>query len=265
MTLDPLSTPQSPDRLFYALGSLLGADDLVDEQSYHRGRLARALAALHGGGTLIGLRVDYVAAGAQPEELQVTPGLALDRFGRLIDVPRTWCIRLDKWYNDATRVAQIKAGFHVDSVVADVFIRFDPNDRGRIPSFASTSYDSINAVSTSRVRDAFFIDLIPRKVLSVPDANWPGIAAATVKADMQKAILNAGKELGADFVNNQWAPQQEHEPGIDTTMLLLARVKLPATDADPKPTRSGAAVPPPDNSIRRFIYPPSMQAQLHGL
>ncbi len=266
---DPVELPQSPDRVYYALGTLLGADDFVDEQSYHRGRLARALAALHGGGTLAGLRVDWVKpAAGKAEELEVMPGLALDRFGRLIDVPRKWCIRLEKWWK-AQQPADLNGGFNAarNAVVADVFIRFEPCDRGRTPAFASTSYDSLNAVTAARVRDAFHIDLIPRRVLSEPDALWEGIAAGAAKAAVQERILNAGKELGHDYGNNQWAPQAEHEPGIDTTSLLLARVDIPATaaaDDQNPPARTGADVRV-NNNIRRFVYPPGLLAQMLGL
>lgn len=267
---DPIGVPQSPDRVSYALGTLLGVEDFVAEQSYHRGRLARALGALHGGGTIAGLRVDYKPAGAnQAEELQVTPGLALDRFGRLIEVPRTWCIRLAKWYNEdnADRAAKLKAAFRGaprNAVVLDIFIRFQPCPRGLTPSFASTTFDGINAVSTARVRDGFAIDLIPRKTLTTPDVQWPGIAQGASKAAIQKAILDAGKELGVDYEKGAWKPQAEHEPGIDTTSLLLARFDVPAVDANPKPARTGQPQQP-DNSIRRFIYPPSLLAQLQGL
>jgi hypothetical protein len=263
---DPVGMPQSPDRVFYSLGSLLGVEDFRDEQAYHRGRLARALGALHGGGTVAGLRVDWAkTAPDHPEELRVTPGLGIDRLGRMIDVPRTWCIRVQKWY-DAQKPGDLKAAFQAarNAVVADVFIRFDENARGRTPSFASTTFDSINAVSASRLRDAFFIDLIPRRVLSQPDANWSGIAAGANKAALQKAILDAGRELGADFEKDQWKPQAEHEPGIDPTSLLLARVDIPAADANPRPTRQNADVKV-DNNIRRFVYPPSLLAQLLGM
>src|SRR5262245_37226124 len=89
------------DRVFYATGILLAADDFDAEQTYHRGRLARALAYLHGSGTVAGLRVGVLPAlapGADPaflqgreEELRVQPGLAIDRLGRLIEIPRAAC------------------------------------------------------------------------------------------------------------------------------------------------------------------------------
>src|SRR4051812_23559939 len=112
---DPIAEPNSPDRVFYATGTLLSAEDFVAEQSYHRGRLARVMAALHGHGTIAGLRVDYKAADAAKdieEQLQLTPGLALDRLGRLIEVPRLWCLRINRWF-DAQPAASLKAAFNV--------------------------------------------------------------------------------------------------------------------------------------------------------
>ena len=59
---DPIATPGPPERVHYEIGTLLGAEDFRDEQSYHRGRLALALSALHGGGTIAGLKVTRVPA-----------------------------------------------------------------------------------------------------------------------------------------------------------------------------------------------------------
>jgi hypothetical protein len=69
---DPLDATLSPDRVFYAVGALLGVQDFTDEQTYHRGRLARALSFLSGYGTLTGLKVDlhparYLVPGADTE------------------------------------------------------------------------------------------------------------------------------------------------------------------------------------------------------
>src|SRR6185503_14976001 len=105
--IDPLKAKQQPpDRVFYATGILLDADDFNAEQNYHRGQLARTLAHLHGSGTAAGLKVNWVeasadpqAADAQEEEIQVEPGIAVDRLGRLIEVPRPACIRLRRWFD----------------------------------------------------------------------------------------------------------------------------------------------------------------------
>jgi len=102
---DPLQGAQTRDRVAYAMGVLLDADAFGAEQTYHRGRLARALAYLHGSGTVAGLRVEWqgaIAPGAgnpgREERLVVHPGMAVDRLGRMIEVPRDACIRLQNWY-----------------------------------------------------------------------------------------------------------------------------------------------------------------------
>lgn len=122
---DPLYALPEPARPHYATGMLLDARDFADEQTYHRGRLARALAfvtgagtralpagtdadaagalGLAGGGTLAGLRVTHRAAdGDTPEQLRIAPGLGVDRLGRLIEVPHPVCLRLQRWF-DAER------------------------------------------------------------------------------------------------------------------------------------------------------------------
>ncbi len=63
---DPLVSSAQADRLHYATGELLGADDFRDEQTYHRRQLARALLYLYGSGTIAGLRV-VAAAPARGE------------------------------------------------------------------------------------------------------------------------------------------------------------------------------------------------------
>lgn len=85
-----------PDRLHFATGALLDREDFLAEQLYHRGRLARALLALHGSGTVSGLRVSISDSGGD-EMVSVSAGLAIDRLGRLVEVPRSACIRLGRW------------------------------------------------------------------------------------------------------------------------------------------------------------------------
>src|SRR2546426_12146951 len=76
-------------RVFYATGVLLNAQHLdADRLDNHRG-LARALAYLHGSGTLAGLEVTWErATGGRGERLVVKPGIALDRLGRIIQGAR---------------------------------------------------------------------------------------------------------------------------------------------------------------------------------
>ena len=184
---DPLYARPLPERPAYATGMLLDAGDFADEQTYHRGRLARALAHLAGGGTLAGLRVSWqaeVAAGADahPEEIRVEPGVAVDRLGRLVELPRPACIRLARWFDaqaasgDAVRLASYAdlarfasarsladdGALPARALVADVFVRFVACEQGLAPSFATGPYDALDAVATSRLRDACELLLVPR-------------------------------------------------------------------------------------------------------
>src|SRR2546429_46309 len=76
-------------RAFYARGVLLSAPHLDADQLHDHGWLGRALAYLHGSGTLAGLEVTWEkATGGCSERLVVKPGIALDRLGRDIEGAR---------------------------------------------------------------------------------------------------------------------------------------------------------------------------------
>ena len=151
-TFDPLSAgPGSadralPDRVFYAPGVLLDAPDLAAEQLYHRGRLARSLAYLHGSGTVSGLRVLFQSAlepgDRDPTEpinpddpadpgrlypegrearLLVQPGLAIDRLGRQIEVVSAACLRLAPWLEEQPE-EQLSQATHPQADAADTLI-----------------------------------------------------------------------------------------------------------------------------------------------
>lgn len=286
---DPLYGRPLPQRPFYATGMLLDAQDFRDEQTYHRGRLAQAIAFLSGGGTLAGLRVAHqpedTAAGT-PEEIRVEPGVAVDRLGRLVEVPRPACLRLQRWF-DASMAAdggdtlrrgtydnlprflsariQSEAGsgdvpaLPARAVVADVFLRFVACEQGLTPSFATGPFDALDAVATSRLQDAYELLLIARDALdddfSGLPAPGPDLAAIADlnarRAAMQDAVLAAWSASGRSSQEGQLAPLPEHPRDMDTTAIFLARVLVPATADDP-PLRSGTAVVV-DNWTRRFV------------
>lgn len=289
---DPLSSQPRAVRPAYATGMLLDAQDFSDEQTYHRGRLARALAFLAGGGTLAGLGLSHLPETPdQAESLQVDPGLAVDRLGRLVEVPRAACIRLPNWWNGLAAAALTQASYAdpgrfasrrlADSgvslparaLVADVFIRFATCPVGLSPSFASGPYDSLNAVSTARLCDAYELRLLPRAGLDddylglppAPGGAAVGDAGATPGARrdaMQDAIL-AGYP-GAYQGDGQILPPAPEQPdGVDPSAVFLGRLFLPV-DAGSPPARTADA-PVIDNWGRRFLPPQALLAQWHGL
>lgn len=309
-TFDPLAVgPGSadralPDRLFYAAGVLLDAPDLAAEQLYHRGRLARSLAYLYGSGTVSGLRVLFQSAlapgdrdpleplnpadPADPGRLYpdgrearilVQPGLAIDRLGRLIEVPGAACLRLQPWL-DEQNTTQIEQATHPQraaadtlissagssnsitvsaansGIVADIFIRFQVCEAGgRTPAFAAGAFDATNANVPARLRDSYEINLILRPEATadlpteLPRSPWQ---AATSLSELQTALFESWEETTADWdAQNRPDPRAEHATGQDTTAVFLARLLIVPGDAD-----SGRSlVAQVDNYSRTFIYP----------
>ncbi len=293
---DPLYTRPAPDRPFYATGMLLDANDFLDEQTYHRGRLAQAVAFLSGGGTLAGLRVVHQAPDAASdtaEQIRVEPGLAVDRLGRLIELSRPACLRVERWFEarvaadggDAVRRAtypraadnlpplpsllspRANAEAGVDpapplpalALVADVYLRFIACERGLTPSFAEGPFDALDAVTTSRLRDAYELLLVLRGDLDVGRDGLPdlgrdlaGIAdLAERRAALQDEVLEAFPASGRSGQEGGLAPLDEHPRDLDPSAVFLARVLIPVT-ADTIPQRQGAAVLV-DNWSRRFV------------
>lgn len=302
---DPLYAQPLSERPLYATGMLLDAQDFSDEQTYHRVQLARAMAFLAGGGTLAGLRVTHQAATAgptgQPEEIRVEPGIAVDRLGRLIELPRPACLRLERWYEsqnaldggDTLRRAAygnlnrfLSARAITDAaqpdaaavpgraVVADVFVRFVACPRGLTPSFAAGPFDALNAVATSRVRDAYELLLIPRQGLDDAYDGLPVAPGASVIGDttapadarhaaLQNAVLAAYTASGRSGNAGQLAPLPEQPGGMDPTAVFIGRVLIPVAASDP-PARQATAVLV-DNWRRRFIPSASLLAQWTGI
>jgi hypothetical protein len=299
--IDPLKARQQPpDRVFYATGVLLDAVDFSAEQTYHRAQLARGLAHLHGSGTAAGLKVSWIAASpdpdasdAQQEELRVEPGIAVDRLGRFIEVPRTACIRLRRWFDnevaeraddliqalytgaEAAEVSReddtgaVIATDRIDGVVADLFIRFVVCERGKTPAFASGPFDALDAVEPSRLRDGYELKLLLRKErpLRMPERIWP-----TDSNLLHKAIFDAWHkttdrtEILGQRDASELKPLQEHAEGQDTSFVFVARVVLPAeiVGDNPVPQRTADDVRI-DNHIRPFVYTAGALARLMGL
>jgi hypothetical protein len=259
---DPLVTATDVDRPNYAFGVMLDAADFVAEQTYHRGRLARALAALHGSGTVAGLAVRHVPGVAaapgvdgRAEEIEVTAGLAIDGRGRLIDVASDRCIEVPRWWaaqSDDALAAAFKDA--LDGVVADVFVRFVACGRGRTPAIAHGPADALDASTYARVRDGFELRLVPRPedAPPLPDDPWAAIAGATLAerlTSMHDAVLARHARL-TERRDRLVAPATL-DRGLD--WLLLARLVFPATrPGGGRPVR-GDDPPAIDNHVRSFV------------
>ena len=302
---DPLFARPRPERPAYATGMLLGARDFADEQTYHRSQLARALAYLAGPGTLAGLRVSHVPAGsgdqaAQPEEIRVEPGLAVDWLGRLIEVPRAACVRLPAWFaaqaDDArTQAAYPQGGGTLDGftsaralaeaggalparvLVADLYLRFVACDAAWSPAFAGGPYDALDAIAASRVRDAYELLLVPRTGLQadttkgLPDAG-PDLAGIADPADRRAALQDHLLDDAYEAVSASAAAGSagdlkalsRNPDGVDPSAVWLARVLLPVVAGDPPQRPDPVGAPVIDNYSRRFLPAAALLARWLG-
>ena len=269
LVADSLATQGVPERVHYATGVLLGADDFADEQRYLRGRMARAHAALYGHGTVAGLRVSCPAPDNPELEVFVAPGLAMDRLGRLIEVRRTQCIHIARWLarqqDPATSAADRRAV--IDAVredapgqprlVFDVFARFAICPHGKTPAFAAGPFNATDYVVPARLADAFELTLQlahtvnatlarPDGDLARPQPRSPKLDAmlAGLQALTDPAQLEAGRRLWcmesaldawptASPLNPERLPKlAEHASDADWDRVLLARVSVPVRQAD---------------------------------
>jgi hypothetical protein len=303
---DSLDQPIDPDRVFYEQGVMLDKEDFRAEQDYHRGRLARALAFLDGSGTVAGLEVTIVPPpeeGIHPdaEEVHVGPGLALDRIGRLVEVPSMpnalpgRCIRLSKWleYQEAGRAAdqagferseRLRRAFHPapdagatpptrGQLIVDVFLRFAACGRGKTPAFAAGPFDALDAVQPSRLRDGFELTLVPRGEADppLPQSYWAEVASlpqAERAARLRELIFGAWdrfrpRKRNDPFANDPVVPDWL-DPQNDKHWLFLARLRIPCTDGGiDRPAVRDATLPVElRNDDRAFVYTAAALAQL---
>ena len=294
-TADPLFAGPPARRPAYATGILLDAGDFLDEQTYHRGRLARAVWALSGGGTLAGLRVSHRPEEEErEEEIRVGGGLAVDRLGRLVEVPRTACLRLSRWwsatfasdegdtllraaYEDPGRFLGERAAgaagtddlpaVPARAVVADVFVRFVACEEGLTPAFASGPYDALDAASVSRLRDAYELVLVPREGLDddfdgLPPRGDPPADPQARREAVEDAVLDGWPPNGLGGGSDALPPLPEHPVGLDPTAVFVGRILVPVGAGSPV-ERDGAGVVV-DNWTRRFVPSIRLLRQLIG-
>lgn len=268
---DPLELMPAPERVNYATGVLLDAQDFQDEQTYHRARLAKFLSGLAGFGTLAGLRVRPPEASDAELEIHVDPGLAIDRFGRLIEITEPYCIRLARWYA-ALSTPQARAAIQRSprvavpvAVVADVFLSTAACARAKTPAFATGPFDALDAVVPARLAEAPQLEMVPRDEggpdpIPTPHNFWP--AAGATDAQKLQAVLDSWESgTAATTADGSLDPLQEHVGGHNSAAVLLARVTIPVVLADGappevRPTLDMTTRVSVDNTIRPFIFLP---------
>lgn len=237
------STDLPNQRVSYRNGILLDASDFRQEQSYHRSRLATALARIHGLGTIAGLRVRRESGGAiadaatgdrDPEEkLIVERGLALDRKGRLIEVSTEQSLRLNRWFRyqisqTAAALMPYTDGAGQRYLVGDLFLHYNEHDQGLRPGFPEPAADATDAVVPARTNDSFILRLIVRDcdpATSLPATPVSRFAVPLAdKAALLEQIYNAYTPSHAALYAEYPADYK------DKTAVFLARVRIRLAD-----------------------------------
>jgi len=252
---DPARPGDPFSRLRYHYGQLLGAEDFAAEQRYHLLRERLTLAALHGHGTVWGLRVTAREdAATNAVQLVCDPGLAVDALGRMIHVEQQVCL-------DVTGLALTPfwaelapppgAADGVRTRRAHVVLSYRACLAEEVPAIAPPCSDSGEATAHSRVLDRWRLCLAAE---APPDPHplardWTGDAAGggDLRARLLEFILSPPAEIARLWSNGDEAP------------LLLATVDL---DPVGDPAERTALVGEPDNAVRALLPDVQMLASL---
>lgn len=249
--LDP-ATPGDPfTRLRYAYGQLLGAEDFTAEQRYFLLRSRLHNAALHGYGTVWGLKVDSQPNGT---ELQLTcaPGLAIDALGREVYVPQKVCL-------DVTGLAasDFWAGLPLPTGAEGrrrrvyVVLRYRACLGEPAPAIAPPCSGEDAALAPSRVSDGYRLCLEAAAPdlsnLPIRDITLDGHPNPEPRARLLDYLLNATTAPA-----RLWS-------GLDEAPLLLATVDLEPIGTPPQGMKLSAPV---DNSVRALLPPLQALADL---
>jgi hypothetical protein len=240
MSVDSFQNRGPVERVNYATGMMLSADDFRAEQSYHRNRLAQVLRIALGKGTLAGLAVE--SAQGRPNPIKdadsytvfVRPGLAIDGLGQLIEVTRDYSISLKRWVE--SNAALVSANVNGDNLVIDVMLSARDIGRAKTPSFADGPLDALDSITASRLEDGFLLELVPQK--SDPQ---PAVPAAAPPKPLDQVLKGWNTITASTLVANQ--------------KILLARihsckVTLVGSVFTVQPAQNLVA----DNDIRPFIF-----------
>lgn len=153
----------SPDqRVNYEFGLVLGVDDFRQEQLYFLARDTLHNRSLHGYGTVAGLDViaDRPADSTREMLVTVTPGMAVDQFGRTIALRDEQCARLGAWY--ARQVQDGTAPPAADEtgrLRAYVVAAYDECLDALVPIPGQPCSSSDTLMAPSRIRDSFRFEI----------------------------------------------------------------------------------------------------------
>jgi hypothetical protein len=304
MSQDDSSTMQQDSHLFEPLsrpahqpGMMLGVEAVRNEQAYNRRRLNRHQYWLHGSGTVVGLAVTLSSQTADPDDTQdqlikliVSPGIALDGFGREVVLHEPYCLDLQAWIesnrDQETREWNMEST-HVPvngGLWLDISIRQKDCDSGLQPVIAHEVNSTIDPVATANIEQGVWLDIKPitpadtaadaLTLAGEPEAPLPGAIHPGATPNLEELLTTTEN----DYLNNlSGVPEQfarlhaerlfrlqhsELDPDFLTSDLeqlasvQLARIRLTTLD-DTKLVSHPSRVAI-NNLIRPFVTNPDM-------
>ncbi len=253
--LDP-ATPGDPfTRLRYSYGQLLGAEDFTTEQRYFLLRSRLHNAALHGFGTVWGLKV-----GSQENETALTltcdTGLAIDPLGREVYVPQKVCLDITGlvathfWGDLAAPPPAPGAEAGADSPLRRVYVvlRYRACLTEQVPAITQPCSGQDAGLAPSRVLDGYRLCL----EATAPDLTGLPVrditARANPPADLRTRLLE-------HIIDPDTPPPARLWSGADDAPLLLAVLDLEPVGTPVERVKLSGAI---DNSVRALL--PAVQS-----
>lgn len=152
----------SPDlRVNYEFGLVLGVDEFQQEQLYFLDKDYLHNRALHGYGTVYGLKVEATRPAGDAKDVLITvePGLGIDQCGRYILLRNAQCAHLKAWLNKQSPnvVAQHKEAS--GDIHLYVVASYDECLEALVPIPGAPCSSSESTSAPSRIRDSFNLEL----------------------------------------------------------------------------------------------------------
>lgn len=153
----PVSRPDPSKHVNYALGMVLGVDDLDQEFAYGAGRDQWIVRDLLGYGTAWGLAVTTGVNTATHQEVRVAAGVGVDPRGQLIRVAPAQCADLHDWL--ATRTSELSAWIAGGVLELYLVLRYRDCLTDLVPIAGEPCRTADESMAPSRVTDGFALEL----------------------------------------------------------------------------------------------------------
>ena len=195
--LDPLK------RVNYTFGLVLGVEEFVQTDTYFLAKHHAENRLLHGYGTVCGL--DVVTQGTPLNEVQVTPGWAINPRGQEIKVPQLMCVELNDWLS--ANLAGLQSALLTTAPPTTLNLcvvlcsRECKTDTVPIPGEPCMTQSS--SMAPSRIADSFdlmlCLDYAASPPVSSPPSTPPGGMCLTRPAQLEDDAIRALATLLSEF------------------------------------------------------------------